>query len=281
MDLKGKTAVVIGGTSGIGRASALMMAARGAEVIVVGRDASRGAEVEAALKAASEGLGSFIQADISLMSECRRVKDEIIGRVQKVDALVQSAGVIDFAPETTSEGQNKMFVTNFLHKYAMAHGLRQLLAAARGRMVFVAADVPDKQEPDWANFEGARIYGGIPSLPRLQAATLAMAQYLGARGKDEGIEVTAIHPGLVDTGIFRSAKGPWKLVKLIMSLFFVPVEKPAALVTWLAFSPEAQGLSGYFFPSIQDYGKRRLMQRSDEVMGRVMKVALAAMAPKA
>ena len=64
-----------------------------------------------------------------------------------------------------------------------------------------------------------------------------------------GIEITAIHPGLVDTGIFRSATGPWKLVKMIMSLFFVPVEKPAALVCYLAFSDEAKGSSGYFFPS--------------------------------
>jgi NAD(P)-dependent dehydrogenase (short-subunit alcohol dehydrogenase family) len=68
MDLTGKTAVVTGGTSGIGRAVALLLANRGAEVMVVGRDRARGAETEAALRRASGGIGAFLRADLSLLS---------------------------------------------------------------------------------------------------------------------------------------------------------------------------------------------------------------------
>ena len=66
MDLRGKTVVVSGGTSGIGRAAAMMLAGRGAEVIVIGRDLARGEATEAALRKASGGVGDFLKADLSL-----------------------------------------------------------------------------------------------------------------------------------------------------------------------------------------------------------------------
>ena len=273
MDLRNKVVVVSGGTSGIGHATALMLANQGADVTVIGRDAIRGTATEAALKSASGGSGSFIKADLSLLSEVHRVVAQIKATTDKVDALIQSAGGIEFEATVTSEGLNKLFVMNFLHRVALAEGLKPLLAKAQGRMVWVAADLSDKQEPDWKNFEGKRVYAGVPALPRLHSAGLAVVQHFAASWKAEGIEVTAIHPGVVETGFFRSVKGLWKLVPLLFAPFFISVEKPAALLSWLAFSPDAKGKSGHFFPSVNDYSKYRFLKRSQECEARVLKVA--------
>jgi NAD(P)-dependent dehydrogenase (short-subunit alcohol dehydrogenase family) len=276
MDLTGKTAVVTGGTSGIGRAVALLLANRGAEVMVIGRDRARGAETEAALRRASGGTGAFLRADLSLLSSTRGVVAELLGRARPIDALVQCAGVVGFERSITPEGLDGMFVTNFLHKVVVAEGLEPLLARGPGRMVFVAADWWGVGI-DWANFEGQRVYSGVRALPRLNAATLAVAQRLAAEWKARGIEVTAIHPGQVETGLFRSFRGVWKLGRALMSPFIVPVERPARLVTWLAFSPEARGLSGCFFPSVKDYARRRLLDADAATVERMWRVAREAL----
>jgi NAD(P)-dependent dehydrogenase (short-subunit alcohol dehydrogenase family) len=276
MDLQGKTAVISGGTSGIGKATALKLASRGAEVIVIGRDPTRGAELEAALRQASGGAGAFVPADLSLIGEARQVVSTLAGRLQKIDALIHSAGVIDRAPSTTREGLDKVFVTNFLHKLVLAEGLRPLLARARGRMVLVAAAVPDRMVPDWGNFEGRRVYSGVTALPRLQGASLSVAQHLAAEWKADGIEVTALHPGQVDTGIYRNFdRWPWTLAHRVMKLFFVPVERPAELTCWLAFSPEASGLSGHLFPSVKNFRKHRALRRDPAGVQRVLRTARA------
>ncbi len=70
-------------------------------------------------------------------------------------------------------------------------------------MVMVAADIPDCVSIDWSNFEGTRSYAGLLAVGRLHAASLARAQSLAGRWQASGIDVTAIRPGQVDTGIYR------------------------------------------------------------------------------
>ena len=277
MDLKGKIAVVSGATSGIGRAAALKLAGQGAEVLAIGRDAQRGQSLEAELKAASGGKGSFLQADLSLIADTRRVLEQVSARSAHLDAVILSAGSLDFVPSSTSEGLNQAFVVNFLHKFVLAEGLKAQLARGHGRLVLVAADIPDKMEPDWANFEGARVYAGVPSLPRMHAACLCLIQHWAEAWKADGIEVMAIHPGVVGTGFFRSARGPWKLLKMIFGLFETSPDAAAAQLSRLAFGPEGQGHNGEFFPAPQDAQKHRPLQRPAAAVERVLKVAHSAL----
>ena len=203
---------------------------------------------------------------------------EIHARASQVDALIQSAGVIDFEATRTVEGLDRMFVTNFLHKLVLAEGLAPLLAKAHGRMVLVAADIPDRVPVDWPNFEGAREYAGLLALPRLHGASLAVAQHLASDWKAAGVDVTAIHPGQVDTGIYRSFRGGWRCGQYVMRLFQVPVERPAALLCWLAFAPEALGLSGNLFPSVNDPRKHRALARDAPTVRRVLSTARGVLA---
>lgn len=277
MDLKGRTVVITGGTSGIGRATALMLARRGAEVVAIGRDATRGSELEAELRKVSGGAGVFLKADLSLVAEARRVVAEVGGRWERLDAFIQSAGVIEFEVASTSEGLDKMFVANFLHKLVLAEGLAPLLARAGGRMVLVATNA-DRNALDWGNFEGKRAYAGVLSMLQLHGASLAAAQRLAETWTGSGVGVMAINPGQVKTDIIRSFKGAWKLGTAIRRLFLAPPETPAALLCWLAFSPEARGLSGQFFPSAKNRAKRRPFSRDAQTVDRVLTTARTVLA---
>ena len=218
-------------------------------------------------------MGSFLQADLSRIAEAKRVLEQISSRSAHLDAVILSAGGLDFRPVTTSEGLNNTFVVNFLHKFVLGEGLKAQLARGHGRLVLVAADIPDKMEPDWANFEGARVYAGVPSLPRLHAACLCLIQHWAMAWKSEGVEVMAIHPGVVETNFFRAATGPWKLLKVIFDLFATTPNAVATQLSTLAFAPELKGNNGEFFPAPKDPGKHRPLQRPAATIERVVKVA--------
>jgi NAD(P)-dependent dehydrogenase (short-subunit alcohol dehydrogenase family) len=262
LNLHGKTVVVAGGTSGIGRATALELAQRGAEVVVIGRDRAKGAEVVRALEQTPAGAGAFVEADLALIAETRRVARALTARLSRLDALILSAGAIQFEAQLTSEKLDRMFVTNFLHRVALAEELAPLLAKGRGRMVSIVADVPDWVHPDWANFEGERVYAGALGLVPLLAANLAAVQGWAEEWRARGIQVFAMHPGQVATDIYRGFKGWRSLGRIAMRPFQISVEKPARLAAWLAFSPDVQDASGALFPSVRRFTRRRTLARN-------------------
>ncbi len=97
MRLEGKVALISGGTSGIGAATAERFAGEGAAVAITGRNAERGEEVVQSI-VAKGGEALFIQSDVRFADECRRAVDETLARFGKIDVLFNNAGV--FHPRT-------------------------------------------------------------------------------------------------------------------------------------------------------------------------------------
>jgi NAD(P)-dependent dehydrogenase (short-subunit alcohol dehydrogenase family) len=131
MELEGKVALVTGGTSGIGREVAKQLATLGAEVVVSGRDAARGAEAVAEIEAAG-GTGRFVAADLADFAAIGNLAEE----VGEVDVLVNNAGTFGFAP-TPDESQKNlqaMFDVNVRAPYFLTAALaRRWPAAAAAR----------------------------------------------------------------------------------------------------------------------------------------------------
>jgi len=125
-----KTALVSGGTDGIGRAIARSLAAQGIQVAIVGRNAAKGTRAEQEIRAATQNPAvSFLQADLSLMSECRRLSAEIEAQWPVLHYLVHGAVVIRSRRELTAEGVEINFATNYLSRFALTQTLIPLLSA--------------------------------------------------------------------------------------------------------------------------------------------------------
>ncbi|MDT5150317.1 MAG: hypothetical protein QOI01_2050 [Mycobacterium sp.] len=183
--LTGKTALVTGATAGIGYAVAIQLAAEGAEVVVHGRNAERGAKTVQDIENAG-GKARFVAADVSNADDVRRLADE----AGNVDILVNNAGIYRFAPtfNTTDADFDDQINTNLRAPYVLVQKLVPGMIERGGGSVInvttVAASTPAA---------GAGIYGA--SKAALELLTKLWADEFGT----QGVRVNAVAPGPTQT----------------------------------------------------------------------------------
>jgi NAD(P)-dependent dehydrogenase (short-subunit alcohol dehydrogenase family) len=181
MELTGRTALVTGATSGIGREIALQLGRAGAEVIVSGRDAERGARTVAGLEA--EGAKArFVATDLTDLESVGRLAQEAAG----VDILVNNAGIYEFAPshEQTVASYDAMFQVNVRALFFLTAAIAPRMAArGGGSIVNISTMVAELGMPGAAVYSAAK--AAVNSLTRTWAA-----EY----GKS-GVRVNAVAPG--------------------------------------------------------------------------------------
>jgi NAD(P)-dependent dehydrogenase (short-subunit alcohol dehydrogenase family) len=185
LDLRGQKALVTGATSGLGRAIALQLAREGADVIVNGRDAMRGAETVQAITEAG-GSARFIAADLSDLAELRRLAQD----AGDIDVLVNNAGFSVFGPtvDLDVEQFDALFASNvrapFFLVAAFAPGM-----AARGRGSIINVSSMGGQ----IGLAGGAAYGAT------KASLSSMTRAWAAEFSPSGVRVNAVAPGPVYT----------------------------------------------------------------------------------
>jgi NAD(P)-dependent dehydrogenase (short-subunit alcohol dehydrogenase family) len=184
-NLEGQRALVTGATSGIGRAVALQLASAGAEVLVHGRDATRGAQTVAEITTAG-GTASFVAADLENVGEVQG----LARNVGDVDILVNNAGISAFGPtsEFDLDTFDKMLASNVRAPFVLVAGLAPGMAA-RGHGAIVSLS----SMAGGVGLAGGAAYGAT------KAALEAMTRAWAAEYSPSGVRVNAIAPGPVYT----------------------------------------------------------------------------------
>ena len=189
MRLAGKVALITGGTSGIGRATAILFAREGAQVAFTGRDEERGREVRREIEGA-DGKALFIRADVRLAADCRRAVDETLRAFGRLDVLFNNAGV--FFPHTVPDLPEEEWDltidvnlkgTNLMSKFALPH------------MIDRHSGVIINNSSGWGLVGGAGAASYCASKGGVVLLTKAMAIDHGR----QGIRINCICPGDVDT----------------------------------------------------------------------------------
>ncbi len=184
-ELSGVAALVTGGTSGIGRATAIALARLGAHVAVTGRDKERGDEVVREITEAG-GRADFLAAELSDEHAAQDVADRAVAALGRVDVLVNNAGVFPFGPtEQTSEADfDWVYRVNVKVPYFLVARLAPAMAErGHGAIVNVSTMVAE------FGMAGMALYGS--SKAALELLTKAWAAEFGPRG----VRVNAISPG--------------------------------------------------------------------------------------
>ena len=181
MALHGKTALITGGTSGIGRAVTERLASEGAEVIITGRDTNRGREVVEAIRTAG-GNASFIAADLANFEDVRRLAEA----ASEVDVLVNNAGVFPGGPtdQTTEEEFDATFDVNVKAPYFLTASIAPGMAARGGGSIInistMAATI---------GMNGLAAYGAS------KAAVESLTKAWTAEYASQGVRVNTVAPG--------------------------------------------------------------------------------------
>ncbi|GAB4528935.1 MAG: SDR family oxidoreductase [Anaerolineae bacterium] len=243
-----RVALITGATGGIGRALALRLAKDGYDLMIVGRSAKRGEAVVHAIQ--QYGVEAhFVQADLSLMGEVRRVAELFWQRYGHLDLLVHSAGVIHTKRILTDEGLETTFATDYLSRFYLTNLLLDCLKASpAARILNIAASGGGMGTIHFDDLLGERKIGGMRGLGQAQFANDVHTIELARRLKDTAITVNAMHPGAVDTGIRRELPR-WLngIMGVLFSRVAMTADEGAEAPYYLATSPEVAQVSGSLF----------------------------------
>ncbi len=237
-DLEEETILVTGATDGLGKRVARELAGRGATVLLHGRSPERlGATLEELRReTGSEKLGSYV-ADLSSLDEVRGLAKQVLSEHDRLDVLVNNAGIITRDREESEDGHELTFAVNHLSHFLLTGLLVPLLrGSAPARVVNVASAGQSPIDFDDPMIE--RGYDAMEAYTRSKLAQVMFTFELAGRLQHTGVTVNALHPAsLMDTKMVRGTFG------YTMST----IEEGAEAVVRLAASPELEGVTGRYF----------------------------------
>ncbi|MGO9906794.1 MAG: SDR family oxidoreductase [Solirubrobacteraceae bacterium] len=263
--------VLTGATRGIGRAAAVELVRRGAEVALVGRDCARVRLVAEEASAVGGGRVHGHVADLTLMSNVRVLADEIRERYERVDVLANNAGALFASREETPEGLERTFALNHLAPFLLTNLLRDRLAG--GRVVTTASNAHKSGRLVLDDLQSEKSYSAR-AYGTSKLCNVLFTRELARRAPE--VRANCFHPGVVRTGFAKSEDGVWKVVARLGAPFFRSPERGARSLVWLALSDDAAALTGKYIvdenvvpPSAQaldDTLARRLWERSAQLV---------------
>jgi len=249
-DVRGRTILVTGATSGIGREAAVELARRGARVVIVGRDRERTERARASVAERSASADvSHLLGDFSSQASIRELAQAFRSRHDRLHVLVNNAGGVNKTRRLSAEGIEATFAVNHLGYYLLTDLLRDVLVkSAPARVVVVASIGHRRGSLDFDDLGFARGYSTMRAYARSKLANVLFASELARRLAGTGVTANSLHPGTVDTNIWSGA--PWwakPIIRLLYRPFFSSAEKGGSYIVDLAANPALEGVTGKYF----------------------------------
>lgn len=247
--MESKICMVTGATAGIGLATAEALVRRGAEVIVVGRDPVKGAEVTDRLRRET-GNGKVVSmtADLSAMSRVRKLAGEFKDRYPRLDVLFNNVGGFYMKRRETEEGVEMTLALNLLSPFLLTNLLLpRLEASGGGRVVNVSSDAHRGGRLDFDDLEGSRRYGGFRAYARSKLGLVLFSYELARRIGDSPVSVNVVHPGFAATNLGMTDSWIMKAFSPIIRLMATRPDEAADTGVYLATSEDVAGVSGRYF----------------------------------
>lgn len=246
MDVAGKTIFITGSTDGVGRYVALQLAAQGANLLIHGRDATRGNEVVEQIKRAGRGKAAFYQADLASLAEARKLADRVKADHKALDIFISNAGIgsRNFGPErrVSTDGYELRFAINYLSGFLLAYALLPIIkAAAPSRIINVASL---GQAPlDFDDVMLTKGYDGTRAYSQSKLSQIMFTIDLAEELKGAGVTVNSLHPATYMNTTMVRAGGVTPMST---------VEEGGAAILHLATGDDMEGRSGLFFNGLRE-----------------------------
>jgi NAD(P)-dependent dehydrogenase (short-subunit alcohol dehydrogenase family) len=284
MDMKTKVVVITGANAGIGKETAVALARLGATVVMTSRNAGRGAEALADVRARSGSTDvELLGLDLADFASIRAFAGAVLERYDRLDVLVDNAGGVMRKRTETVDGFETTFGVNHLgHFYLTSLLLDRLRTSAPARIVVVAsrAHTMARNGLDFEDLQGTHRYRGFDAYSKSKLANILFTRELARRLEGTGVTVNAAHPGYVASRFGRDGDlGFDAVLSLGAKLFARTPEQGAATSVYLASSPEVDGVTGGYFAGCKPASVSKAA-RDDAAARRLWDVSEALIASK-
>ncbi len=273
-----RVGIVTGASSGIGLYTALGLARTGMRVVMVGRDRDR---TEAARRFVSDRVRApqveTALADFASLAEVRRLAAEILAAHDRLDLLVNNAGLFSPKFQRSADGYELTFAVNHLAPFLLTNLLLdRLKSSAPARIVTVASRAHRGNRIDLATIAGPQHWTMLKAYGRSKLCNILFTRELAARLRGTGVLATSLHPGVVATGLAQRG-GVVELGWRLMKPFMVSPEKGAETSLFLATIPDPAPFHGGYVvgralarpdpAALDDDFARRLWEESARLVG--------------
>lgn len=242
-DLQGKVVLVTGATDGLGRASALSLARRGATLLAHGRDPGKGEALVAMLTKEGAQAARFYRADFASLKGVSALADQILAAENRLDVLINNAGLgVEDQRRESADGYELLFAVDYLAPYLLTHRLTDLLAGSSpARVVNVASAGQSAIDFDDVMLEHG--WSGVQSYCQAKLALVMMAFEMADRLIDRGVTINALHPAsMMPTKIVVGRYRPQSSIKDgVSNLLRLAVDPTLDCVTGRYFNQGKEG----------------------------------------
>jgi NAD(P)-dependent dehydrogenase (short-subunit alcohol dehydrogenase family) len=250
--MEGKTVLITGGNSGIGKETAVALAALGANVVFTSRDAAKGEAAATEMRERAAADVACLPLDLASFASIRSCAADVLSRYRRIDVLINNAGLILGRRSETEDGFEETFGVNHLGHFLLTQLLLdRIKQSAPSRIVNVSSaahryarnglDFDDLQSKDGYSF--MQVYG------KSKLANIYFSRELARRLDGTGVTSNALHPGSIATGFGGDGdlRGVLGFGYGLVRPFLRSAAKGAETSVYVASAPELDGVTGKYF----------------------------------
>jgi NAD(P)-dependent dehydrogenase (short-subunit alcohol dehydrogenase family) len=249
VSMEGKTCVITGATSGIGRAAAETLAAMGARIVLIARNKQRGEAMLTQLRDRFPlARHSIHYADLLRLAEVKQVAADIARAEPRVDVLVNNAGAMFAWRKITPDGFERTFALNHIAPFVLTHGLSErLFAAAPARVINTSGALHHLAALHLEDLRLEHRYDAFYAYAHAKLCCVLFTRELARRWAGKQVTANCLHPGEVATSFGDRSGGLVPYVFAVVHLFGSSPQKGASRIVRLASAREYAGVTGRYF----------------------------------
>lgn len=245
-NMVGKTCIVTGANSGIGKETAIGLAGLGARLVMVCRNEKKGNEAKSEIEKRTGNKSiDLLLCDLSSLSEVRKLSARILDDYEKIDVLVNNAGVFSLRSKKTGDGFERTFAVNYFSPFLLTLLLLdRLKSSSPSRIVNVSSVSHFSGHIDLKTVAERGGYARLRGYSDSKLALVMFTYELARRIQGTGVTANCLHPGAVSTNI-------WRLPTILTRPFMISAKKGAETSIYLASSPEVEGETGKYYEKMK------------------------------
>ncbi len=247
--LKNKIVLITGSTDGIGKQTAIDLANMGAKVIIHGRNESKAQQTTEAIKSITGNSNlKYVFGDLASFDQIRSMSKDIHQRFEKIDVLINNAGIFKTERELSVDGFEMTFAVNHLSYFLLTGLLLDLIKKSDYARIVNVASQAHGSDLDFDNLQGEQYYDGYDAYSRSKLCNIMFTYKLARFFQDSHITTNVLHPGVISTKLLHVGFGSGGSA----------LTQGSKTSVYLAASDDVNDISGKYFSNQREISSSRL-----------------------